>query len=176
MALAAKLGPLVNAEGRQTERNKLRLEASLGQADASAIDVVVHDLSARGFLAQTAATLPIGSEVWLELAGVGRISARVRWRGSSTIGCEFDTPISSEVLSAAVNESKVVWPNFPASRSAQPTPLAPSRPVAVPQPMIVEKRDAGWPFLGRALFIVGSSILLWSLVIMAIRTVWAAIT
>jgi hypothetical protein len=174
MALAARLGPLANAEGRQAERNKLRLDASLGQADASAIDVVVHDLSAHGFLAQTAATLPIGSEVWLELAGVGRISARVRWRGSSTIGCEFDTPIPSEVLSAAIDESKVVWPNFPASRSARPMPLAPSRPTVVLRPM-PERREAGWPFLGRALFIVGSSILLWSLVIMAIRTVWAAI-
>ena len=174
MALAAKLGPLANAEGRQAERNKLRLDASLSQADATAIDVVVHDLSAHGFLAQTAATLPIGSEVWLELTGVGRVSARVRWRGSSTIGCEFDTPISSEVLNAAIDQSKVVWPNFPANRFARPTPLAALQPVAAQRPM-AERNGVGWPFLGRALFIVGSSILLWSLVIMAIRTVWAAI-
>lgn len=174
MALAAKLGPLANAGGRQAERNKLRLDASLGQADAAAIDVVVHDLSAHGFLAQTAATLPIGSEVWLELAGVGRISARVRWRGSSTIGCEFDSPISQEVLAAAVSESKVVWPNFPASRTMRPAPGVQLRP-AVASPALPLRKDAGWPFLGRALFIIGSSILLWSLLIMAVRTVWAAV-
>ena len=97
------------------------LDGSLGAGDAAeAIDVVVHDISAHGFLAQTAAKLPVGSEVWLELAGIGRVSAKVRWRGSSTMGCEFETPISSEALTAAVSESKVVWPNFPANRSARP--------------------------------------------------------
>ena len=84
MALAAKLGPLGDS-GRQAERSRLMLDASLGAGDAGeAIDVVVHDISAHGFLAQTAARLPVGSEVWLELAGVGRVSAKVRWRGSST--------------------------------------------------------------------------------------------
>jgi hypothetical protein len=176
MALAARLGPLPDAGARQVERNRLRLDASLGHADAAGIDVVVHDLSAHGFLAQTAASLPIGSEVWLELAGVGRLSARIRWRGSSTIGCEFETAISPDVLAAAVNESKVVWPNFPANRSARPLPVASPRAAAtVGHAPEREGNDGRWPFWGRALFILGSSILLWSMVILAIRTVWAAI-
>ena len=175
MALAARLGSLPEAEGRQAERNRLRLDASLGQGD-SAIDVVVHDLSVHGFLAQTAAALPVGSQVWLELTGSGRLSARIRWRGSSTIGCEFDTPISPAALAVAVNESKVVWPNFPANRSARPTPAVAARPASgfARRPM-ADADDGRWPFLGRAMFILGSSILLWSLAIMAVRTVWAAI-
>src|SRR5689334_5040923 len=121
MALAAKLGPLGDTSGRLAERSRLVLDGSLGAGNAGeSIDVVVHDISAHGFLAQTAAKLPVGSEVWLELAGIGRVSAKVRWRGSSTMGCEFGTPISSEALAAAVSESKVIWPNFPASRSARP--------------------------------------------------------
>ena len=176
MALAAKLGPLASAEGRQTERNKLRLDASLSQADAAAIDVVVHDISVHGFLAQTAAALPIGSEVWLEFAGIGRVSARVRWRGSSTIGCEFDNPIPQDALAVAVNESKVVWPNFPANRSLPPAPSAPRRFSPMARRPMADPDDGRWPFLGRALFILGSSILLWSLAIMAVRTVWAALS
>ncbi len=175
MALAAKLGPLAAAEVRQTERNRLRLDASLGQSDApAAIDVVVHDLSAHGFLAQTAATLPIGSEVWLELAGVGRISAKIRWRGSSTIGCEFETAITPEVLAAALSESKVVWPNFPANRSAGPIPTAAPRPAATARAR--GEGDDRWPFWGRAAFILGSSVLLWSILILVIRTAWNAIS
>jgi hypothetical protein len=176
MALAARLGPLGDAAGRQAERSRLMLDASLGAAEAGgAIDVVVHDISPHGFLAQTAAKLPVGSEVWLELTGVGRVSAKVRWRGSSTMGCEFETPISSESLAAAVAESKVIWPNFPANRSARPAPaVAPrSAPAADRQPVA---DDARWPFWGRALFILGSSIMLWSLLILAIRTAWAAIS
>jgi hypothetical protein len=175
MALAAKLGPLGDVAGRQAERSRLMLDGSLGASDAAeAIDVVVHDISAHGFLAQTAAKLPVGSEVWLELAGIGRVSAKVRWRGSSTMGCEFETPISSEALTAAVSESKVVWPNFPANRSARPATVAPrSAAPLVQRPVADEGR---WPFWGRALFILGSSIMLWSLLILAMRTAWAAIS
>jgi hypothetical protein len=175
MALAARLGPLADAQGRQVERNRLRLDASLGQAEAGgAIDVVVHDLSANGFLAQTSATLPIGGEVWLELAGVGRLSARIRWRGSSTVGCEFDTALSPEVLAAALSESRVIWPNFPANRSARPTPAVAERPVASVA-LSPQESDGRWPFWGRAMFILGASVLLWSIVILAIRTIWAAV-
>ena len=175
MALAAKLGPLGDTSGRQAERSRLMLDGSLGANGAGdAIDVVVHDISAHGFLAQSAAKLPVGSEVWLELAGIGRVSAKVRWRGSSTMGCEFETPISSEALAAAVSESKVIWPNFPANRTVRPAPVAAAHPASpARQPVDDEGR---WPFWGRALFIVGASIMLWSLLILAIRTAWAAIS
>jgi hypothetical protein len=174
MALAARLGPLGETSGRQAERSRLMLDASLGAGDAGeAIDVVVHDISAHGFLAQAAARLPVGSDVWIELAGIGRVPAKVRWRGSSTMGCEFESPISSEALVAAVSESKVIWPNFPANRTARPAEPAPAQSAAVaPRPAADDTR---WPFWGRALFIIGSSIMLWSLTILAIRTVWAAV-
>jgi hypothetical protein len=176
MALAAKLGPLGDASGRQAERSRLMLDASLGAGDAGeAIDVVVHDISAHGFLAQAAAKLPVGSEVWLELAGIGRVAAKVRWRGSSTMGCEFTTPISSEALAAAVSESKVIWPNFPANRPATPTaPALVARPAAPVRQPVAD--DGRWPFWGRAAFILGSSVLLWSLLILAFRTIWAAVS
>jgi hypothetical protein len=172
MALAAKLGPLGDTSGRQAERSRLMLDGSLGAGEAGeAIDVVVHDISAHGFLAQTAAKLPVGSEVWLELGGIGRVSAKVRWRGSSTMGCEFASPIASEALAAAVSESKVIWPNFPASRTPRQAPAA--APLPARRPVDDEGR---WPFWGRALFILGSSVMLWSLLILAIRTAWAAIS
>jgi len=174
MALAARLGSLGDTAGRQTERSRLMLDASLGAGDAGeAIDVVVHDISAHGFLAQASARLPVGSEVWLELAGVGRVTAKVRWRGSSTMGCEFVSPISVEALAAAVSESKVIWPNFPANRSSVPATPAPVRSATLTVQRPVAE-DGRWPFWGRALFILGSSILLWSLLILAIRTAWAA--
>ncbi len=175
MALAAKLGSLGDVSGRQVERSRLMLDASLGAGDVSeSIDVVVHDISAHGFLAQATAKLPVGSEVWLELAGIGRVTAKVRWRGSSTMGCEFVTPISSEALAATVSESKVIWPNFPANRSATPAPAPAVSPAApVRQPVAADGR---WPFWGRAAFILGSSVLLWSLLILAFRTAWAVIS
>jgi hypothetical protein len=175
MALAAKLGPVGDASGRQAERSRLMLDASLDAGDAGeSIDVVVHDISAHGFLVQTAAKLPVGSEVWLELAAIGRVTAKVRWRGSSTMGCEFATPISSEALASTISESKVIWPNFPANRSAAPAAAPGASPAAPARQPAAD--DGRWPFWGRAAFILGSSVLLWSLLILAIRTVWAALS
>jgi hypothetical protein len=91
------------------------------------------------------------------------------------MGCEFEAPIPSEALAAAVSESKVIWPNFPASRSARPALVAAARPAPTPVQRPVAN-DGRWPFWGRALFILGSSIMLWSLLILAIRTAWAAIS
>jgi hypothetical protein len=176
MALAARLGPIADGDGRQVERNRLRLDASIGSADAGAIDVVVHDLSVHGFLAQTASTLPVGSQVWLELTRIGRVAAKIRWRGSSTIGCEFDEPIEPNVLAATLHESRVVRANFPASKSIPkqapatvPRTAAPAAGKAAPA-----AKTGRWSFAKGAVFIFGASILLWSIVIVALRTIWAA--
>lgn len=171
MALAARLGPLRDRDGRQADRNRLRLDTSLAEAgDAPAIDVVLHDLSAYGFLAQTDAQLPVGGDVWLELTGVGRLPARIRWQGSSVIGCEFDAPITPHALATALKESRVVWPNFPANRAGQAASGEDTKFLAV-----APHDEVKWPRWQRATFIVGSSVILWLLVILAIRALGAAI-
>ena len=172
MALAAKLRLLPTGEKRQVQRERLRLEASLDANDSPAIDVVLHDISTHGFLAQSDAPLPIGARVLLELAGGDRLRARIRWHGSSTIGCEFDSPISREAVAAALRESPVVYPKFPAGGADQ-RPSAEINAGADMQhglewePLELKK----WPFWGQLTLAAIFSILLWALIIFAIRLI-----
>jgi hypothetical protein len=61
---------------------------------AYTIEVKVRDVSTRGFMAECDEAVEIGSHVTLDVAGIGPVSAQVRWQIGSCMGGMFLDPIS----------------------------------------------------------------------------------
>jgi hypothetical protein len=59
-----------------------------------AIVVTVRDVSTRGFMAECAESVEIGSNVSLDVPGIGPVHAQVRWQIGSRMGGMFLDPIS----------------------------------------------------------------------------------
>ncbi len=53
-------------------------------------------------LAESAAALPIGTGIEVEMAGGARHRAEVVWRDADLFGCRFTKPLSQAILSAAL--------------------------------------------------------------------------
>ena len=61
-----------------------------------AIEVMVRDVSSRGFMAECDEWVEIGSTVSLDVPGVGAVHAQVRWQIGNRMGGMFLDPISLE--------------------------------------------------------------------------------
>lgn len=79
---------------RRTER--LPVDGSTQLRHRYAIEVIVRDVSTRGFMAECGEWVEIGSQVWLDVPGLGPVSAQVRWQIGSRMGGMFIDPISLE--------------------------------------------------------------------------------
>jgi hypothetical protein len=119
MALVAKLATYP-AEDRREARSRLWLNVPSELAGAEVTNVIVHDLSRGGLLVQADALLEVGSEVAIEMPEVGAVAARVVWSSGSFFGCQFAEPISESTVSAALSESRVVYPDFPLPTGTPP--------------------------------------------------------
>ena len=86
---------------RRGERRTLQLEvrASPPQDGSRAL---VHNLSERGLLVETAAAVEIGDIIELDLPQAGTSAARVVWITGSFLGCEFTNPLPRAAVSAAL--------------------------------------------------------------------------
>ncbi len=58
------------------------------------VEIKVRDLSACGFMAECAEPVGIGSYVKLDVPGVGKVDAQVRWQIGTRMGGMFMDPIS----------------------------------------------------------------------------------
>jgi hypothetical protein len=61
-----------------------------------AIEIIVRDVSTRGFMAECDELVEIGSTVSLDVPGIGPVQAQVRWQIGSRMGGMFLDPISLE--------------------------------------------------------------------------------
>jgi hypothetical protein len=61
-----------------------------------AIEIKIRDVSTRGFMAECAESVEIGSQVSLDVPGIGAVQAQVRWQIGSRMGGMFLDPISLE--------------------------------------------------------------------------------
>lgn len=91
--------------GRRTVKLATQLELPSAQAGA-----LVHDLSGQGLRLETALELDEGETLFVELPYVGAVEARIIWRDGNMCGCEFTTPISQAVVSAALLRSPIMEP------------------------------------------------------------------
>jgi hypothetical protein len=78
---------------RRARRIPLERAARLQPNEWSTIAVDLVDLSAEGFRVRCDAILRVGGYVALEVAGLGRVEARVIWQHHGEFGAKFVRPI-----------------------------------------------------------------------------------
>jgi hypothetical protein len=79
---------------RRADRVAVDGRASLSPDDLYKVEIKVQNVSTAGFMAQCPAPVRIGSYVSLEIPGIGRVQAQVRWQIGATMGGMFLDPIS----------------------------------------------------------------------------------
>lgn len=170
MALVAKLATYHDTDDRRETRSRLWLNVPTGMSDAAVTTVTIHDLSRSGLLIQAEADLPVGSALSIEIPHAGSVDATIVWASGSSFGCQFNAPISDAALSAALAESRVVYPDFPLP--VERPPLAPARNEAIePAPSAEVETDRGsLSTSARILTVIGISLLLW------LGIVWAVLS
>jgi hypothetical protein len=99
-----------NFSRRGAARRPLGLQVSGVLPDGPGVDVLIHDLSLTGLLIETWANLKVGTPIEVDLPEAGKTVARVAWGSDRYFGCQFETPISSAVLSAAVLKNPIAPP------------------------------------------------------------------
>jgi PilZ domain-containing protein len=154
-----KLARLERVESRN-RRLAPRRELSLGMIlPETGDEVVIHDLSATGMLIETDADLATFEQLQLDLPEVGKTVATVMWSSSRYFGCEFHRPIPKAAISAALLQSPF----------EQPAAVAPA---AIKQhdgdDDESEVEDDRFPFGARLRVIIGSSLVLWAIILWAV--------
>lgn len=85
---------------RRSARRSLRLGLASGTDS-----VTIHDLSLTGALIETSGPMLVGATFAFELPQAGTVQAMVVWNSGEFYGCEFERPIPSAALSAALLQS-----------------------------------------------------------------------
>lgn len=74
---------------RRAPRQPLVVETVVRELGAPGVDARVLNISAGGFMAESATDFPPGTRVWLLLPGQPRANALVKWSGRGRFGAEF---------------------------------------------------------------------------------------
>jgi hypothetical protein len=154
----ARLESLNPGEMRGSARVKLRLSTSLPERGEPA---TIHDLSATGVLIESATQLAPFDELLVELPHAGSIAATVIWASGRFMGCQFHETISKAALSAALlrNDYKQGHPELITVDHDHEDETE------------VEWEDERFSLTIRLRVILGSSIVLWALILWLIRIV-----
>jgi len=101
----AKLDLDASTDARQSRRFLAdRLDGVLVGKDRR-FDIIVHNISETGFLAEFPSELRPGDSVRLQLARIGFVSARVVRRRGMGHGCQFLEPIASDIIAETIAAS-----------------------------------------------------------------------
>lgn len=79
---------------RRSGRTPVAGRSRLRAQNWYSIEVTVCDVSTSGFMAECSEPVRIGSYVSLDVPGVGRVDAQVRWQLGDRMGGQFIDPIS----------------------------------------------------------------------------------
>ncbi len=169
-----------SGDDRRESRQKVRIDASAGAGGA----LLIHDLSAGGFLAVIDGAAPAEERISVDLPGLGPVTARIAWRGESCFGGEFLPPLARSDLAAVMRHASVIWADFAESRGQVETLAAAARANAVPDepdlddkapPPITEPApapDDRYPLAIRLRIIIGLAALSWLLLVAAVFAVF----
>lgn len=128
-------------------RITLDRSATLRDNAQKPLDVIVHNISSTGCLVSTDAKLPGNGLVTIGLAGLGTRSARIVRQADRLYGLAFLEPASESELTAARHAETLVEGGF-----STPLPRGEASSVV----------DDRFSRRARFLFLVGSSLALWS--------------
>jgi hypothetical protein len=116
----------VDADGRGAVRRTLRLPVTtVASGDVNA--AIVHNLSEAGLLVETDAAVRIGETIEVDLPDASASTAIVVRRDGRLVGCQFVSPVSRGVVSAA----------------QLMTPVAPPPPIDPPAPTEEDSSEYG---------------------------------
>lgn len=105
MRILAVIHEQVAGDARSDVRRPLDLNASLRTAGTNGIGCLVSNISIAGFMATSYAPVERGSPIWLAIPGFSAVPARVIWVEDNRIGCQFETPITPDLLVRIVAEA-----------------------------------------------------------------------
>lgn len=83
---------------RAAPREAVEVDARVRELGTEGAEATVLNISATGFMAETAGEFSAGARVWLILPGRERANAVVRWIEGKRIGAEFAEPVDLEGL------------------------------------------------------------------------------
>jgi len=162
------------SDRRSSPRRKISLDVGL---DASGRGVTIHDVSASGMLIETAAKLPLLEAIQIDLPEALGRHAVVVWNSGRYYGCEFREPLSKAAISAALLRSRPTRDAATGERAPaqvlQPGPAEAKTLQVDPPATGLEQEKA--PLRVRLRVILGSAILLWALIALAVRALVAMI-
>ena len=119
VAFIAKLEEPVREEPRGARRWIIRAPGRLGVGDRRLVDVIIHDISETGFLAEFASDLTAGAPVRLQLGRGHFAAAHVVWKRGAGHGCEFTAPISAERITATRARAVALYATGDGTAAAQ---------------------------------------------------------
>lgn len=91
-----KLAAAAGSSFQERRSERVAIDESTELRHRFAVDVMVRDVSTRGFMAECDQWVQIGSTVSLDVAGLGSVEAQVRWQIGNRMGGMFLDPISLE--------------------------------------------------------------------------------
>lgn len=95
MRIAARMAVETDSGGnRRSVREPVEVETTMRALGYHGVDVVVRNISAHGFMAETVNDFAVGCYVRLKLPGVGTMLARIAWAEDGRIGGEFLNAVS----------------------------------------------------------------------------------
>lgn len=109
---SAKLAAVENSDERSSTRFRLSLVGTAGQVGDGLLEVVLHDLSATGFLLESSAPLEVGTQVDLEMPGLGAARGEIIWGSSRFFGGQFRPALVAGSVQAALAQSRIVGADF----------------------------------------------------------------
>jgi hypothetical protein len=86
--------PAIEYKSRRASRLAVDEAARLSRSASYHVEINVRNLSPCGFMAECPEAVSIGSYVMLDVPGLGRVRAQVRWQVGSRMGGMFTDPIS----------------------------------------------------------------------------------
>jgi hypothetical protein len=111
MSFAAKLH-WSSPEKRGQNRYKLAIGLTLHEADGTAIDVEVENLSVTGIGLRCRQDLPVGSRAWLGIPGLGNHEIEIVRRDGNFYGCKLGMPLKAATFGERPANAAVIFGRF----------------------------------------------------------------
>ena len=97
--------PPEQTERRRSERYALQLPASVRESGGGRVPTVVIDISTLGCRIEARGSFNRDKQLWLYLANLAAIEARIVWCRDSFAGLEFSVPLHQAILDSLIGDA-----------------------------------------------------------------------